>query len=70
MDEIRKLSQTERNHLVTFITQIDSVTPLSQHERILGLGKDDSGFWISADFDDELPDSFWYSDNDILSSIE
>jgi hypothetical protein len=66
MDEIQKLSQAERNRLVEFITQIDLEITSQQpsQDRILGLGKNKNDFWMSEDFDDELPESFWFSDND------
>lgn len=63
MDEIRKLSTEERNRLSDFIIQISQQNPPKQTERILGLGKDDTSFWMSDDFDDELPLSFWLGED-------
>ncbi len=35
--------------------------PKEQKQRIFGLGK---GYWMSDDFDDELPDEFWLGDDE------
>lgn len=35
--------------------------PKEQKQRVFGLGK---GYWMSEDFDDELPDEFWLGDDE------
>ncbi len=35
--------------------------PKEPKQRVFGLGK---GYWMSEDFDDELPDEFWLGDDE------
>ena len=47
-----------------FITQVIRIalppsTPSPPRQRVPGLGK--GGIWMSADFDEPLPDEFWFS---------
>jgi len=45
---------------------IAKITPIAKPERkkrILGLGK--NGYFMSDDFDDELPDEFWGFDKEL-----
>jgi antitoxin (DNA-binding transcriptional repressor) of toxin-antitoxin stability system len=45
---------------------IAKITPIAKperKERILGLGK--NGYFMSDDFDDELPDEFWGFDKEL-----
>ena len=53
------LSTEEKQQLVEYIQRAG--LPESQRKpRVFGLHPD--GIWISEDFDDELPDSFWLSE--------
>jgi antitoxin (DNA-binding transcriptional repressor) of toxin-antitoxin stability system len=45
---------------------VAKITPIERPEprqRVLGLGKDE-GYFMSEDFDDELPDEFWGFDKE------
>lgn len=46
----------ENGKPIAKITPIDEVKESGSKPRILGLGK---GYFMSDDFDDELPDEFW-----------
>ena len=41
--------------------------PEEPKQRVFGLGK---GYWMSDDFDDELPDEFWLGDDEFWLSKE
>lgn len=42
--------------------KIVPITEPASSKRIAGLGK---GYWMSEDFDDELPDEFWGFDKEL-----
>lgn len=46
---------------ITPIVESEQTTP---KQRVLGLGKG-KGYFMSEDFDDELPDEFWGFDKDL-----
>ncbi len=46
---------------ITPITEAEEVAP---KQRILGLGRGE-GYFMSDDFDDELPDDFWGFDKEL-----
>jgi hypothetical protein len=61
IQEIRNLSVNERKELINVI--VDTFTEsdaMSIVERIPGLHAGTT--WVSDDFDDPLPDSFWLAD--------
>ena len=61
--QVQTLSVSERKELINVI--VDSLTTASTpqpKERIFNLH---AGLvWMSDDFDDELPDSFWFGDDE------
>jgi hypothetical protein len=61
LKEIRTLSINERKELINAI--VDTLTETHEPqsiERIPGLHAGTT--WVSDDFDDPLPDSFWFGD--------
>jgi hypothetical protein len=63
IDQIRALSKEERKVLVDMIETMESAPPQKLQPRIPDLSADDVLF-ISEDFDDPLPDEFWYGQGD------
>lgn len=61
---IPELSITERKELISIIVDSLATTPEPKHkkQRIPDMHK--GGVWMSDDFDDELPDSFWFGDDE------
>lgn len=58
MDEIRKLSPLERKRLILLI--VDTLEQSNApRERVPGLNAHLGRGWMSDDFDEALPDSFW-----------
>ena len=59
VQQIESLSIAERKRLISVIVDsIATTTTQPQRERIPGLHAG-STIWVSDDFDDPLPDSFW-----------
>ena len=54
----------ENGEPVAKITPIADGKQTKQKQRILGLGKGE-GYFMSEDFDDELPDEFWGFDKEL-----
>jgi len=46
----------ENGNPVAKVTPIEQIEKPQVKERVFGLGK---GYWMSDDFNDELPDEFW-----------
>lgn len=56
------LTPEERRSLIAYLQKLEAapeVTPMQK--RTPGLF---SGFWMSEDFNDELPDSFWLGEDE------
>lgn len=50
----------ENGEPVVKVTPIESIEKPEIKERVLGLGGGKGeGYWMSEDFNDELPDEFW-----------
>lgn len=56
------LTPEERQQLYEYLGK--QAQPLSQKQRTLGLHAHLEGFWMSDDFDAELPDEFWGFDQE------
>jgi hypothetical protein len=65
-EQLRQLYTHLADKQIEASLQISSPPP---KKRVFGLGGEKPGFWMSDDFDDELPDEFWLGDeDDTLSS--
>jgi len=51
----------ENGNPVAKVTPIEPIKKPEIKERVFGLGK---GYWMSDDFNDELPDEFWGFDKE------
>lgn len=51
----------ENGNPVARVTPIEPIEKSEVKERVFGLGK---GYWMSDDFNDELPDEFWGFDKE------
>lgn len=61
--QIPELSLSERKQLINVI--VDSLTPPEPQPRKKRIPNLHAGLvWMSDDFDDELPDSFWFGDDE------
>lgn len=58
--QIPELSVTERKQLIHIIVDSLATPPAPKKKRIPNLHE--GLVWMSDDFDDELPDSFWFGD--------
>lgn len=54
----------ENGKPIAKITPIVENEQLAPKQRVLGLGRGE-GYFMSEDFDDELPDEFWGFDKDL-----
>jgi hypothetical protein len=59
-DEIKQLYDYIVNNHVKFVPVKSAEEPLKQ--RVLGLHAHLGPHWMSDDFDDELPDEFWFGE--------
>ena len=63
MDEIRVLSAAERKHLIMLIAgTLDETHVQPVSKRVAGLNAHLGQGYMSEDFDDPLPDTFWVGD--------
>ena len=51
----------ENGKPIAKITPIVETEQTEPKQRVFGLGK---GYWMSEDFDDELPEEFWLGDDE------
>ena len=56
LKEIDTLTAAEKQQVIDYIQQQEQSEGLTTEKRIPDLFP---GFWMSDDFDEELPDSFW-----------
>lgn len=57
--QIKTLTPSEKQQLIAFLQSEDDTPTQTSKKRVLGLHKHLGKAWMSDDFDDELPDSFW-----------
>ena len=57
LDEIRQLPVSQRKQLMRDMVDLMVEQPSQPKQRIAGLHAGQG--WVSDDFDNELPDSFW-----------
>jgi hypothetical protein len=63
LEEILALPPQERRQLIELISESLSTIPkIPLEPRVLGLSANPD-FWISEDFDDPLPDEFWFGED-------
>ena len=62
---IDALSPEERQELRQYLDQVEAQPKPVKKQRILGMHAHLGNFWMSDDFDDELPDEFWGFDRDL-----
>ncbi len=64
LEEISKLSDEEQDHIASLIlAELKLETPTVAQPRIAGLHAGNI-LYISDDFDDPLPDSFWLGEDE------
>ena len=62
-NQVKSLTSQEKQALIKFLQSDDTVTSNKiPKTRVLGLHAHLGKAWMSEDFDDELPDSFWLGD--------
>ncbi|MBZ0315435.1 MAG: DUF2281 domain-containing protein [Anaerolineae bacterium] len=60
---VKTMTPEELEELAQFLeAQRDQVQNTPQQPRILGLHANTGPFWISDDFNDPLPDAFWFGE--------
>ena len=58
LQAVERLNAEEKQKLLDYLQREQQAPPRSKH-RIPGLHEHLGHAWMSEDFDDELPDSFW-----------
>jgi len=61
--QVKQLSSEQKQQLMNFL-QLEHTEPNLSKNRVLGLNQHLGNIWMSDDFDDELPDSFWLGDDE------
>jgi hypothetical protein len=63
---VKQMSDDERQQLQALLETLQrmSNTADAPKQRIAGLHDHLQGFWMSDDFNDELPDSFWFGEEE------
>lgn len=72
LQAVEKMNEQDLRELLAYIEQLQRVRAEEKSQnaskpagkRKLGMFKDRGTFWMADDFDAELPDSFWFPDDE------
>lgn len=59
---VKQLSGAEKRQLLDYLQQTEDDIPESPKQRIAGLHAHLGKAWMSDDFNEPLPDSFWFGE--------